>query len=371
MSQLQLFLQAEWKELKWWGILLALLGFFLSLKRVKEVRSFSVLFLFLSFMISGPLFFIFSNLPIEAKTTLPILEPYLLMTNLLASFWIALGADWVLNVRFKQALVPILCLGIFYGSNSESRRSEFYAYDYGKNLLKTMPPNSSLYDPDDTTAFTLSYLMTAEKQRKDLVVLMTLRTFWGYEQIKRRAAHVVPEGEFETAQDFIPALLQYQREIKRPLFSDHSSKFPPGWSSFPVGLLSQFGQLGSWNEFEIRQRIFDFYIERSGKKSYAVDQHSDFFTRHLMSRMSASLNNIGILAQNHRHYQKAEEYFRDALIRDPELSQAWNNLGVNYYIQAQYQSAVTEFERAIKRIGGSESLYYHLSLAEKKLGRKS
>jgi hypothetical protein len=173
------------------------------------------------------------------------------MTNLLAVFWISKGVGGLAGLlpfgdRAKKAvLAGLLAATVAVSVPSGSFRREFYAHDYGKNLLRTMPPDSSLYEPDDTTAFVLSYMQTVEGRRKDVVPLMTLRTLWGYEQMKRRHPLVVPQRDFKNAQEFIAALLGYQNRIGRPLFTDHSSKFPPGLNNFPVGLLSRAGALSS------------------------------------------------------------------------------------------------------------------------------
>ena len=47
------------------------------------------LFLLVSLVISGPLFIILSNLPPGDKMTLPILEPHLVLPNLIFALFIA------------------------------------------------------------------------------------------------------------------------------------------------------------------------------------------------------------------------------------------------------------------------------------------
>lgn len=375
VDQIELFFRAELIELKWWGMLLSVIGLFLYLVRRKKIS-----FTAISFLIAGPLFCLLSNLPVGERTTLPILQPYWVMANLFMIPWIALSAETFfcrLDVsplhgwKFFRTLVwGVLFLLVLFFSLPVSRRYDFYAYDYGKNLLKTMPMHSSLYDPDDMTAFSISYLQVVEKLRKDIAPLMTLKTFWGAEQLKKRFPEIVPEGNFRSAQEFIPALLSYHVRIQRPLFSDHPSKFPASAVQFPVGILSQVGVLPSAADFEERQRIFNFYIERGNKNSIFVDRQEDFFTRHILSRMSAALNNIGIQAQNLKDFQRAEHYFRQALLRQADLSEGWNNLGINFYLQGDYVSAEKIFHAGIKRAPKEGSLYYHLALTQRKMGKK-
>lgn len=393
--QIALFFRAELKELRWWGItflgigVFAILWQFFAIKFDKtKQKKFTTFWATeknltfsdfcipgITFLVSGPFFFLLSNLPIEAETTLPILEPYLVMANLFALPFIAIGTEQLFyKLKTRRFLKYIAGMGlgfiIIIFSWPISHRTEFYAYDYGKNLMKTMPRHSSLYEPDDMTAFSLSYLQTVEHYRNDIIQLMTLKTLWGYEQLKKRNSEVVPPGDFQSAQEFIPALLSYQLKLHRAVFSDHSSKIS-SLPNFPVGLLSQIGEIPSSEDFLKRQQIFHFYVERGGKKDLAVDRHSEFFTRHLLSRVSSSLNNIGIVLQNQKQFQIAEQYFQYALVRQPSLTEAWNNRGVNFYLQGDYVKAEKIFQQGIKASGRSESLFYHLALTQRKLTKQN
>lgn len=371
LTQLSLFLKAEWRELKGWGIVLAFLGFLRSIRSREPVS-----FWLISFFISGPLFFILSNLPPNVETTLPILEPYLVMANLLLLPWLAKGIEPVfLHSRLRTGpwsffIFAFLLIFLLFHSFPPSRRRDFFAYDYGKNILKTMPLGSSLYDPDDTTAFVLTYLQVVENQRRDISLLMTLRTRWGYEQLKKRKAELLPKGEFRSAQEFIPALLSFHLQTARPLFSDHPSKFLPGMEQFPVGILSLAGRVPEGKKFLALQEVFHFYVDARGSHPPVADAAPEFFTRHLLSRISASFNNIAIQLQNQKQFSEAERYFQAALLRQPELSEAWNNLGLNFYFRGEYGSAEKLFKRGIQKARKKDTLYYHLALAQKKMGKK-
>lgn len=367
MDQLKLFAGSLLSELRWPGVALLAAGIGFYFYRKMKLPKPETWVFGIPFLIGGPLFFILSNLPISEETTLPILEPYLMMVILAGTFWIAFAWDSIVKI-WKPAITLLLVL-IFAGFyRPESRRGEFDAYDYGKNLAKTLPLNSSLYEPDDVTAFTFSYLQAGESYRTDVALLMTLKTFWGYRQIRSRYPEIAPQEEFPNAQGFIAALLRRHLESGRPLLADHPSKFPSEMAQRPAGLLARAGA-GEEKDWEKAGQIFDFYVERSAGE--LRESERDFFTRHLRSKMSSAYNNTGVWLQNRRKFDAARGYFEEALGRSPNLSPAWNNFGLNYYLQADYAGAEAVFQKGILRAEDPRTLYIPLGLSQRRLGKRA
>lgn len=381
ISQIALFCRAAFNEMGWLGFPLFALGFVLSLIGLarRDLRSPEILLISVPWLFAGPLFFLLSNLPIHEKTTLPILEPYMMMVHLLAGAWIAFSWDQIVNYlgekissgkpagtlfSVRPVAAAVTALALVAIAFPQSRRNQFYAYDYGKNLAKTMPLQSSLYEPDDVTAFTFSYLQVGEGHRRDIALLMTLKTFWGYEQIKRRYPEIVPDGEFPNAQGFIAALLARHGATGRPLFADHPSKFPSGMPQYPYGMLARSGATPSIEAFNGAQQIFNFYIERGSIRM----EGKDFFARHLLTKMSAALNNAGIWLQNEKEYDAARSYFERALGRDSSLTPAWNNLGLNHFLRGDFAGAERSFRLGLARGEAPVSLYTPLGLSQRRLG---
>ena len=184
------------RELGWLGLAAGLLGLILS----KGTGTPFGIILMPAFLISGPLFFMLSNLPVREESSLPILEPYLLMTNLFILPWLALGFEKVIP-RFRSISIGILAVLILWFAPRASHRKDFIAYDFGKNILRSMPLHSSFFEPDDASAFVLSYFQTVEKKREDISILLTLRTKWGYDEIMRRYPDLLPGMSFPNAPD--------------------------------------------------------------------------------------------------------------------------------------------------------------------------
>ena len=113
-DQLALFARAEWRELGILGLGAAGLGLFRSIEKIPKVCA---LVCGATFLISGPLFIILSNLPVREETTLPILEPYFLMINLFALPWLAKGFE---RMKF---LSPALLLVLVLSSTNQIGRA--------------------------------------------------------------------------------------------------------------------------------------------------------------------------------------------------------------------------------------------------------
>ncbi len=358
-DQISLFIKSEWRELSWVGIPLLFIGLFLRRNSVpKDMRRLSGV----TFVLSGPLFFILSNLPVHEETTLPILEPYLLMSNLFLLPWLAVGAE-----KLKTAVWPALALVLlFFAVKTPPHRNDFSAYDYGRNILKTMPLGSSLYEPDDTTAFVMSYLQSAENRRRDIAVLMTLRTKWGSDLIVKKYPYLLKGSSFSNAQEFISALLAQHVRQNIPLFSDHPGKFPSSLPNYNEGLMTRAGT-PTPEIFDSAQSIFNFYVERGNS---FIEKEPEFFTRHLLSRRSAALNNIGITYQQFKDFPKARDRFMESLARDPKLTQAWVNLGLNSYTQNDFLMAESTYLDAVRRLPQSGQIQYYLGLAQRRAGKR-
>ena len=81
----------------------------------------------------------------------------------------------------------------------------------------------------------------------------------------------------------------------------------------------------------------------------AADAHYDA-ARKLTAQPAPIYNNIGVSKMARGDMQGAEDAFRQALIHDPRLFEAKNNLALSYALQKQYRLPVislTEEERAI------------------------
>jgi hypothetical protein len=164
------------------GLILGLTGIIVFYGRVKRfIQSTAIIFI-----ISGPLFFVWSNLQIS-DYTLAILEPNCIVPDTMFVIWIGLGLYYITNYLsvklFKNVPLATLIIGILilsypvYNFSQRlpvfNKRMNFIARDYSVNTFKSMMPGSALLAKSDTMYFSMNHLQVAEHIRQDTRVLVT------------------------------------------------------------------------------------------------------------------------------------------------------------------------------------------------------
>ncbi|MBI5574058.1 MAG: DUF2723 domain-containing protein [Elusimicrobia bacterium] len=354
------FLSISIEKRNGWAIVIIIflaLGIYFSFRK----KLFWTLFLFWFF--SGPVFFIISNLPLSDRTSLPILEPYLIMPMIIFTLFFAFGFFHLFSYLPKLENIKTVCFLIMIGIvflitvvelPKLNKRYEFIGYDYSKDLLKTLPKNSVLFNPDDTTTFTLKYQQDCLNKRRDVKPAIFYKTLWGYGQIKKKYPEILPSYEMKSGIELETTLLSYNFN-RLPFFSDNISKIPVNYNNvFPRGLL-----YGNQNIFE---QMFNFYIlpcRTCGKNR--------FFTNQIINYYSAGYNNLGLVFNEKKLYNKSIPLFEKAISVDPSLSQAYNNLGVVYWEKTDYEKAAEYFSQALKNAPNDEGVKRNLLMAQEKL----
>lgn len=73
-----------------------------------------------------------------------------------------------------------------------------------------------------------------------------------------------------------------------------------------------------------------------------------------------ALFTLGLIEKKQGRYSQAEDFYRRAIERDPNLSGAYSNLGNVYLAQKQVQLAIASYQRAIELNPAKGSYYYNL-----------
>lgn len=82
-----------------------------------------------------------------------------------------------------------------------------------------------------------------------------------------------------------------------------------------------------------------------------------------------ALNTLGIILAQKEDYRQAEHYFKRATEEDPELEEAWFNLGAICYNLRRYREAAQSFERAAGLIGDDWEIDLYLGRSQSYLGQ--
>jgi tetratricopeptide (TPR) repeat protein len=334
LAQLTYFVLAMKAEWGWGALGFGCVGLYTGLKH-KESRRLAAGLLG-SWILAGPAFFLLSNLPLQEPTTPAILQPYLVLVNLLWALFVGMGLGYALSLRggckpTKQsfitdcfaALAMTALILLMRPWNFPTQRNDFYAYDYARNLLRSLPANAVLYEPDDPTRFSIQVLQMTEHRRTDVVLLNFFRTRWGYEEIKRRWPDLLPPIPIENGQDLERILWSYSAR-KRPFFAELPQKLTP----IPYrsqGLAYAALVESNASSREQAEALMELYVHRG---DFVTSHHPDFFTSHLISYYAAAQNNLGIEYANAGEWDRAVTHYQAALHMEPDQSAARQNLAV-------------------------------------------
>lgn len=348
------YLKSLGEQFTWAGAALGLWGMWLK-RKDRFYR-----FVFWTLMLAGPGFIILSNLPPSERTTLPILEPHLIMPGVLFIFYVAAALEKISAYAWGKGAAAVLLAGAFALHLPLCQyRSSFYAYDYGRALLASVAPGGMIYNPDDSTAFITAYNQAVLGKRPDASVIAFFRTRWGYDQLRARHPELLPRREIRSGQELALVLLDFNRD-KRPVYAELPSKFPQGYSSRPEGLMHR---LADKNPAPLSDRMFLFYPMRG---EYRVPE-DDFFTGQVISYYAWAYNNLGIALAGEKRYKEARLQYERALAIDPGLEPAKNNMGTLAFMTGDYAGAERWFTEILKDNPGQPNAQYNLELTRQKM----
>lgn len=128
-------------------------------------------------------------------------DNYLLPVNWITAIFAAVGLYALGNLGGRlgkaglygkwlgwTAALLILPLPLWWSNHAGlSMTRQTLHYDYGVNLMKSLPENSVFFAEGDEDYFTLYYLQIVEKRREDIVMIPSFTLFetWGVEQVER------------------------------------------------------------------------------------------------------------------------------------------------------------------------------------------
>lgn len=348
-----------------WGWPAVLIGCEGWVRGLRSVRSKQWLGLLIAFVLAGPAFYTLSNLPLDEATTPAILQPYLLLPGILWTLALtgAIAAGWK---RSKVVGIVVSLLILFPLRRSlESSRNDFHAYDYGRDLMRSLPPKAALYDPDDSTTFSLMTLQATEGRRTDLAFLSFFRTRWGYEQMMRRYPEMLP-GPMANAAELEKALWSHGI-AQRPIFAELPQKLAP------IPYRSQALVYAADPRFTGKadpasqargEQLFALY----GARGLRITKGENFFTQHVIDFYAAAHSNLGLSYAQDGQIDSAVHHYKEGLRINPGLAAAWNNWGVVEFNRKNFSQAATLFKRALDHEPSNAGFRRNLETARQELG---
>lgn len=121
---------------------------------------------------AGPFFLFLANAPSDPQTSYA-LERFYPAAWMGLAFFAAAGAEALARWRSGAAAALLLLVCVERGVHWREWhvRADFAAYDYGRNILRSLPRDAALFiDGGDDTFYTLAHLAFAERRRPDVLL---------------------------------------------------------------------------------------------------------------------------------------------------------------------------------------------------------
>lgn len=382
------------KQLGFMGILL----FFTGLIRVYRAKRLSIMML--ACLVPGIIFILYSNL---SPNTLALwrLERFHLLPITVMMICIAWGyasiTGWICSkihipiwIQWCSACV-ILTACVYPLPRFNDARKHFYLRDFGRNLIRTVPPKSTVIL--DTTLFdeygsSLAYTTLVEKKRPDLKLVARSGTMLG---------NVYGDDfQFMRGESRHTRMIDREKKLIRstaaPVYyaaMDRSS-LPPGMYRYH-GLLHVRGNTGAdTRPFYIRRDISGGPVPIADYPTRLILVHYPYFTGKyfleedkmdeagIYLRVSAErgsdmewlLYNIGSIYSRSGDLPVAESYYIRALMRDPFFPDTYFGLGYVFFQQKKFRSAETAFRKTIALDARFVDAYYNLGITQWQMGKK-
>ena len=315
-----MFWQLFKNQFGWTGVILTVIGIFFCFhgKSPDGRRHLSppYLIFFLFFLFTGPFFIFLSRLP-NNEFSLVMLEPACVLSSVFIALIIGMGigglADIIKgHVLFLRILSPLfLILPVFlFEQNFQqlNNRNNFLGYDYGKNLLRSIPKNSYLLMTADIPVFTVNYLQNVEKNREDIKVVLHSFMPWRIAEYEQKYPEIFYN---ENSVSTVAPLLK--KSDKEPVFTEgvHS-----GLENYviPQGLacrvLKNMTAIQKAEKVSRGSFLFELYPFR---KPSPPKNQPDYYEKTVISYYTDATVNAGVIFSQAGQQKEAETEFRRKL----------------------------------------------------------
>lgn len=398
------------------GFLIGIIGWYFGLRKKYPYA----LILFILWLFTGPGFVLLANLSFNSEAD-GILERFYIFSNILLVFPLAWGFDGIVY-RFRGVTV-FLMIGlltiIILRFNQINWRNYYLAFDYGRNLLRTLKPNSIFFmDGGDDTFYSMAYLVFAEKRRTDIELHdrggLVFANIYG-KDFRKLPKDLKEKRRQEIERKYLPERPVYYSTFNKEIFPDlklypdgvlyrlDEKDVPNSYETY--SLRSVYGI--DYNDYRSRALVpiypyFDALRNRENKTeflSYAFNKWKDVlwiqsnlkielaydaFTelnsgrfekaRTIYERIislygndTPSLLNLGVIAEKTGKLEQAKAYYRKALEIDPKNLDAYYNMSVLFWKESNWKEVISYLNMLLEINPGDARAKYYLPLAEKRL----
>jgi hypothetical protein len=274
-KKLSVYLVSFYQQFRITGVLLGLTGFIYLFFTDLPLS----IFLFTCIFFTGFFFVSIANMPFEIPLLVGVLQRFYIMSAVFFSFYTGFGVKYLLNNRFSRkwnviisTVILLICFSVPFLSNMGEAdfRNNYLAFDYGKNILSSLPHGSILFVKGDLPSMTADYLQMAEGFRRDIKVIdyVKLRYDWYVEEIKKRYPDMIILQEKYEDTSFVDFNLISLNIKKFEIFvtEPQGTKLREEFTEIPYGMTWKISDKNSVNK-DIQKQNFEFIL-RGLEKDY-------------------------------------------------------------------------------------------------------
>ncbi|OGS45519.1 MAG: hypothetical protein A2539_10155 [Elusimicrobia bacterium RIFOXYD2_FULL_34_15] len=374
-----LFLQQIWEYIRnvynsstIIGFFIGIFGLMYSYKRNRKI----FWCLLMIFIFSGPFFMFLANKPVNEDTR-DLLEPFHIPSIIIFSIWIGLALSYITKkVKWTPLFITIFLVFLFSSNFQKNNlRYNFFPYDLGKNILKTVPDNSMIFlDKADESVFILAYMKLALKNRPAVDVYdcnaSAFPNIYGdrYYWIKGRDRTMV---RLPIERKMI------QENNKNVYYLSENPNYFNDMKFSKIGLLNVLGRkMPNYNfsdiyalrenRFRYRDTVLaysyhltlaNYYIETNQKSLVKTE----FENMKILSKENISAD-IAYLYYNNGLFDEAIEEYKLAIVKEPQKIEYYNNLGTILNKQKRFKDAILVYLKAIEISPYYVDAHYNLAV---------
>jgi hypothetical protein len=225
-----------------------------------------------------------------------IFKPYPVIAYLAVAYWFAVGTrsviDWVAMRADRVVIKPVLVvvmLALVFASNfgANNRAGDTLVEAYGEALLSALPRDAVLFVHGDFEASLLGYLTRVKKVRADI----ELRE-WQSLVFQNRLT-----SAFASEDQKMQAALRYVESSDDEIYSIANQILP----HTDMGFVYRFDR-GGKQPYQITNEVDQFtgYLLNLYGRDLIVDPHEQYFTFHLLIRLSRLYFGYALQSEEHR-----------------------------------------------------------------------
>jgi len=235
-NKTNLFLLNLGREIGWTNFALVLIGIITWMSSVNKRLLF---FLLLSWFLIWSSIFSYYDKVENVNTPLYMIK-FLLSTDWVLVLLASLGLYFLLSkiVQWKKSagvlivalITACLMINVQNGLKAIDQKNRLVLYDYGQNLLKSLPTNSLFFADADEDYFSLYYLQQVEHRRPDVVMVPTFTLFetWGIKKVEKEQPDLGLTASSMTFPDHFARIIYASSE----LVVKNRNRRPIGFSNF-------------------------------------------------------------------------------------------------------------------------------------------